>query len=101
MDKFAPIGLGDRVKDPVTGFAGIVTCETKWLHGCIRLGVQPEKVGADKKVPETQYFDQSQLVLVKAGIHTPVIVAVIPVPPKTERRGPGGPSRESPGFKRN
>jgi hypothetical protein len=101
MDKFVPIGLGDRVKDPVTGFAGIVVCETKWLHGCIRLGVQPETMRkGDAKIPEAQYFDQSQLILIKSGIHKPVIVAVIPTPPKTERRGPGGPARETPGFSR-
>lgn len=34
------IKLGDRVKDTITGFEGIVTAYTQWLHGCDRLSVE-------------------------------------------------------------
>lgn len=33
---------GDKVKDRVTGFTGIVIGITTWLNGCIRAGIQSE-----------------------------------------------------------
>lgn len=98
-NEFQPIGLGDRVKDPVTGVSGIVTCITTWLHGCIRVAVQPEKLH-DGKPLEAVHFDQSQLVLVKAAVHTPMILQVGPAPEPIARRSNGGPSREGHGFAR-
>lgn len=97
--KFQPMGLGDRVKDPVTGLTGIVFCVSTFLHGCIRIGVQPEGV-KDGKAPEGVYFDQSQLVLVKAGVHTPMVLSVVEAPKPETRRSNGGPSREGRGFAR-
>lgn len=59
MSEFKPIGLGDRVKDPITGFAGIVTAVTTWLHGCIRITIEPEKLDKDGKPQEGRAFDQT------------------------------------------
>ncbi len=98
--QFKPINLGDRVKDPITGFTGIVTSVTTWLHGCIRIGIQPEKPLPDGKPGEMQHFDQSQLVLVKAGVHKPMVLQVGPAPEPITRRSNGGPSREGAGFRR-
>jgi len=98
-DTFQPIGLGDRVKDPITGFSGIVTSVTTWLHGRIRIGVQAEKL-TDGKPVEDRYFDQSQLVLVKAGVHKPMVLQVGPAPEPIARRSNGGPAREAAGFRR-
>ena len=61
------INLGDRVKDKVTGFAGIVTAKTEWLNGCVRLTVQPEKLEKDGKVKDGMSFDIEQLELVKSS----------------------------------
>ena len=96
---FQPIDLGDRVKDPITGLTGIVICTTVWLHGCIRMGVQPEKL-KDGKQQEAQHFDQSQLVVVKKRVHEPLVFAAVPAPPAETRRSNGGPTREGPGFYR-
>ena len=38
------IHLGDRVKDKLTGFSGVVVAITEWLNGCTRMAVQPEKL---------------------------------------------------------
>lgn len=103
MTEFKAIGLGDRAKDPITGLTGIVVCVTTWLHGCIRLGIQAEEV-KDGKPTEAVYFDQSQLVLVEAGVHEPMMMAVVPAPAelaKPKRRSNGGPSREGVGHKRS
>lgn len=97
---FKPIGLGDRVKDPITGFTGIVMAITTWLHGCVRVVVQPEKLKDDGKPGDDLAFDQSQLELVDAGVHTPMVLAVAPAPEPIQRRANGGPSREGANFKR-
>jgi len=60
------IGLGDYVRDRVTGFRGIVTGITYWLNGCIRVGIQGEKLNSG--VPsETQWIDDVQLTVVTKG----------------------------------
>ena len=58
---------GDQVKDQVTGFKGIVMAQTHYINGCIRYSVQPS-MGKDlEKLPDQYYFDEAQLVLVKAA----------------------------------
>lgn len=96
---FHSMNLGDRVKDPITGCTGIVVCVTTWLHGCIRIGVQPEKL-KDGRPVDDRYFDQSQLVLVEKGVHKPMILAVQEAAPAEKRRSSGGPAREGNGFRR-
>lgn len=59
--------LGDKVKDRVTGFEGVVVGRTEWLNGCVRLSVQPEGVDKDKKVFAMEAFDEHQLVVTKAN----------------------------------
>ena len=100
MSEFQPIQLGDRVKDPISGLTGIAVCSSTWLHGCIRIGIQPEEL-KDGKPVESQFFDQSQLVVVCREVHKPVMLHVGPAPEPEPRRGNGGPARESAGFKRS
>lgn len=94
---FEPIQLGDRVKDTITGLTGIATVISTWLNGCIRIGVQPEKLEGGK-FPEIQNFDQAQLRVVKRGVHKPVIFAAVEAPAASTRRSSGGPAREGAGF---
>lgn len=62
------INLGDRVKDSVTGFAGIAVARTTWLNGCDRIAVQPEKLDKNGHPKEDRIFDEMQLQLIKAGV---------------------------------
>lgn len=57
---------GDKVKDTVSGFTGIVIGLTDFLNGCTRCGVQAP-VGKDGKLPETMWFDEPQLKIIKIG----------------------------------
>ncbi len=59
---------GDRVKDPISGFSGIVTCRLEYLNGCTRIQVNSEKLDAGRPI-DSQYFDEPQLVLVKKNVH--------------------------------
>lgn len=55
---------GDRVRDTITGLKGIVICESKWLHGCRRLTIQPERLHEGKALDYVS-FDEPQLELVE------------------------------------
>jgi hypothetical protein len=61
------IQLGNRVKDIVTGFAGIVTAKCEYLNGCVQFCVQPS-TDKDGKRPESFYIDHQQLEFVDDGV---------------------------------
>lgn len=61
------INLGDIAKDTITGFEGVVIGDTKWLHGCRRLTIQPREL-KDGKPVEAMSFDEPQMVLVQAKV---------------------------------
>ena len=65
--KKTEIKLGNKVKDIVTGFEGIATSKVEYLNGCIQYCVKPTK-GKDGKMPEGEYIDQQQLLVVSVGI---------------------------------
>lgn len=54
------IELGDEAVDLITGFSGVVVADTKWLHGCRRLTIQPREL-KDGKPVEPMSFDEPQL----------------------------------------
>lgn len=83
------IGLGDVARDEVTGFVGMVVAETKWMNGCVRLSLQPQKLDKDGKPLDTQSFDIEQLVLVKATKKPEHKPAGGPMPSPARRRDPG------------
>lgn len=58
------IELGDKVKDIITGFEGIVVAKTEWLNGCVRCNIQPQKL-KDGKMLDTETIDEQQLRIVK------------------------------------
>lgn len=76
------INLGDKVRDKITGFTGVVTGMTTWLNGCVRVGVQGITL-KDGTPTVVEWIDDVQLQVVEAG------VAEI-VPP-----GPAGPRRDA------
>jgi len=61
------IKLGDKVRDVVTGFEGIVVAETNWLYNCSRYTVQPP-VDKDGKVPDNVTFDEQSLEVLKSKV---------------------------------
>jgi len=86
--------LGDKVRDKITGFTGIVTCRIEYLNGCLRVGVQPqemEKKDGSAKYPDNIWFDQQQCELVAASVIT--IAEPLPAP-----RPVGGPYPNPPSW---
>lgn len=64
------VGLGDQVKDRITGFSGVVIARTEWLNSCNRITVQPKEL-KDGKPVEAQVFDEYDLKVVKAAAFKP------------------------------
>lgn len=58
------IELGDKVKDPITGFKGTAVARSTYLYGCVRISVQGP-VDKDGNVPEWVHFDEPQLENIK------------------------------------
>ena len=73
------INLGDRVKDRITGYQGIVVAITYWLNKCTRITVQSEKL-KDEKPVDSSTFDDTDVVFVNHGLN---------VPAKRKTGGPG------------
>lgn len=68
--------LGDRYQDPLTGFEGVATAVTFYLHACERVSLEFVKDGEIKY----ESFDAPRLVHVKSGEQ----------PTTTRTGGPGG-----------
>jgi len=58
------IKLGDKVKDKITGYTGIVIGISKFLQGCRRIGVQAQKLHEGTPISAV-WFDEPQLEVVK------------------------------------
>ena len=52
--------LGDKVKDVVTGYEGIITSCTSYLNGCLTYGVRTQKLRDDKPI-DAVWIDEEQL----------------------------------------
>lgn len=59
---------GDRVRDRVTGFEGMVVARTEWLNGCIRVQVAAEKI-KDSGKPVEIVFDEQQIEVLERDPH--------------------------------
>lgn len=59
--------LGDRARDKITGFEGIVVAQCQFLNGCQRVMLQP-KADADGKMCEGVYFDIEHVEVIEAGV---------------------------------
>lgn len=84
------IELGDRAKDSITGYVGIVTSVHSYLWACRRIAITPEKLSKDGIPQEAQSFDEPQVVLLKKNVAGPRPIRAV-APRKT-----GGPRRFEP-----
>lgn len=68
--------LGDRYRDPLTGFEGVATSVTFYLHACERVALEIVREGEVKY----EAFDAPRLVHIDSGTQ----------PTTTRTGGPGG-----------
>lgn len=74
--------LGDKVKDKVTGFKGVVVVRSQYLTGCNRYGLQNQKLSEKGQPADWQYFDED--LLVTSGANLNITIKVPGGPPKME-----------------
>jgi len=80
-------GLGDQVKDTVTGYKGTIIGRTEWLNGCKRYCIQAAKLTDSGKPVESEHVDEGQIDLIKAARNRPQ-AAVTGGPRPNPRRAP-------------
>lgn len=78
--------LGDKVRDKITGFEGIVVSYSRHIAGCDRLWIEP-KIGADGKRGDGVWIDIDLAEIVEASVVAPIVYT---------RRAPGGIDLPSP-----
>ena len=63
------IQLGQKAKDKVTGFEGIIIGRCQYLTGCDQYGLVPP--ARDGKIESAQWFDEGRIEIVGAGVTAP------------------------------
>lgn len=54
------VRLGERVRDLITGFAGVATARVEYLNGCVRIEVTPKALHEGKPM-DAQWFDEQRI----------------------------------------
>lgn len=83
------IKLGQKAKDKVTGFTGIITARASYLTGCDQYVLTPT-VDEHGKTVEGQWFDESRIKVTGEGVSIEDVV---------EPGNPGGPQQDAPQIK--
>lgn len=68
-DRFNGIDLGDRARDTLTGFTGIVTGRVSYLTGCDQVLLLPRS-SDETKINGAEWFDIERIQLVDKGAVT-------------------------------
>lgn len=56
--------LGDKAKDRITGFTGIIIARTQWLTNCNTYALKYTKLHENKPM-DAQWFDEPNIEIVK------------------------------------
>ena len=76
------VKLGQKVRDKITGLEGIAIGRTEWLHGCVRISIQPQEL-RDGKMLDVVSIDEPQLDVIEEKKLKP-----------SPTTGPGGPRQD-------
>ncbi len=79
------IKLGQKGKDKVTGFIGIIVARSSWFTGCDQYLLSPKAKKSDE-IKDAQWFDEGRIEIVGRGI--------LPKEVKTKKNG--GPQMHQP-----
>ena len=66
--------LGIRVRDSITGFAGVSVARCEYLHKPPQVEIQPDSVDSDGKMLDSCWFDEPRVEIIngdspKVGFH--------------------------------
>ncbi len=84
------VNLGDKVKDRINGFEGIVTGLAYYLYGCRQVYVAPTSLAEHGKWPDGQWIDEDRVAVVAPDeVEQPDSAADRAGGPATEALPPG------------
>lgn len=98
MSKFR-FELGDKVRDRVTEFEGIIVVRSQHLNMCNRYAVQPQGIDKDGKIKDAFNIDEDSLELIKAQAVVPIMEQQAASQDKVTAGVHGGPSERVPAEK--
>jgi hypothetical protein len=78
------ITLGQKAKDKITGFEGILIAHVRYLTGCDQYALVPPAENGEVK--SAQYFDEGRIEITGPGVSAVSVVSA----------RNGGPNRDSP-----
>lgn len=58
------LNLGDEVRCKITGYKGVIVCQSHWLHNCNTYGVKSHDL-KDGKPLDAVFFDEPSLELIE------------------------------------
>lgn len=76
--------LGQKAKDKITGFKGVITGRAEYLYGCDQYCLVPQV--KDGEIKEAHWFDEGRVEIIGHGI----------LPEDVQVGKPGGPNRDMP-----
>ena len=76
--------LGQKAKDKITGFEGVITGRAQYLYGCDQYCIVPP--AKDGQIKDGQWFDEGRIEITGRGI----------LPEEVQVEKPGGPQRDFP-----
>jgi hypothetical protein len=79
------IELGQKGKDQITGFEGIITGRATYMYGCDQYCLSPE-VDKDGKIQDGVWFDEGRIKITGNGVK----------PEEVKADKPGGPQMDAP-----
>lgn len=97
------VGLGEKVKDRVSGLQGMVIERITFQNGCVYLNVQPpvDKKKPDAGMPKAVLFDHMRLIGIDKGISHEMPAAISrPDIAAPKPKSTGGPMRRMADFNR-
>jgi len=76
--------LGQKARDKITGFEGIIVGRVHYLYGCDQLCLSPP--AKDGKINCSEWFDEGRVEVIGPGV----------TPQEVQAGEPGGPNRDCP-----
>ena len=61
------VTLGKQYRDSISGYEGVAIGRTTYLYGCVRVCLSPMKLKDDGDLLPDFWFDEEQLVAMRAG----------------------------------
>ncbi len=62
------IRIGDRIKDSISGFAGIATGKCEYINGCRQWLIKPDSLDKDGKMIDGVWIDEQHVEVVKSQV---------------------------------